>query len=110
MQQTRLNRLFDRLAEGLGDWLSNPWRRWSVLIISLLSGNFLGTAISTISGQTAELDIVVAAILVALTEFVSRVTYGSRPNTARSLVVQIPNALKLGLTYSLFVEAFKLGS
>jgi hypothetical protein len=110
MQQTRLNRLFDRLTGELGNWLSNPWRRWSVLIISLLLGNFLGTAISTISGQTAELDIVVAAILVALTEFVSRVVYGSRPNTARSLVVQIPNALKLGLIYSLFVEAFKLGS
>jgi len=110
MQQTRLNRLFDRLIRALGDWLSNPWRRWSVLIISLLLGNFLGTAISTISGQTAELDIVVAAILVALAELVSRVTYGTRPDTARSLLVQIPNALKLGLIYSLFVEAFKLGS
>jgi hypothetical protein len=110
MQNTRLNTLLDGIATKLGSWLQNPWRRLSVLIISLLLGNFLGPAISTIAGQKAELDIIMAAILVALTELISRIVYGSRPETARSLLLQIPNTLKLGLTYSLFVEAFKLGS
>lgn len=110
MQNTRLNTLFDATANQLGNWLRNPWRRFSVLLISLLLGNFLGTAIATISGQEAELDVVISAILVAITELISRITYRSKPETARSLVIEVPNALKLGLIYSLFVEAFKLGS
>lgn len=110
MQNTRLNNLFDTLAAQLGGWLRNPWRRLSVLIISLLLGNFLGTAISTVSGQQADLDILVSGILVFLTELISRVAYGGTAEMRRSLPVQILNALKLGLMYSLFVEAFKLGS
>ncbi|MBF2028271.1 MAG: DUF565 domain-containing protein [Oscillatoriales cyanobacterium C42_A2020_001] len=110
MQNTRLNTLFDTTVRGLGSWLQNPWRRLSVLIISLLFGNFLGTAISTISGQQADLDILVAGILVGVTELVNRIAYGTTQATRRSLPVQMINALKVGLVYSLFVEAFKLGS
>jgi hypothetical protein len=110
MQNTRLSTLFDTIADGLGSFFRNPWRRLSLLLISLLLGNFLGTAISTVSGQQADLDILVAAILVLGTEAISRLAYRSSPNMARSLPVQILNALKIGLTYSLFVEAFKLGS
>lgn len=110
MQNTRLTTLFDTTAANLGGWLRNPWRRLSVIIIALLLGNFLGTAVSTISGQKADLDVIVAAILVAMTELVSRIAYGSKAETRRSLLIQILNALKLGLIYSLFVEAFKLGS
>jgi len=110
MQNTRLTTLFDATAANLGGWLRNPWRRLSVMIISLLLGNFLGTAVSTISGQRADLDIVVAAILVALTELVSRIAYGVNAERQRSLLIQMLNTLKIGLIYSLFVEAFKLGS
>lgn len=110
MQNTRLNNLFDTLARQAGAWLQNPWRRLSVLIISLLLGNFLGTAISTVSGQQADLDILVSGILVFTTEFINRLAYSGSVDVRRSLPVQMLNTLKLGLVYSLFVEAFKLGS
>jgi hypothetical protein len=110
MQNTRLNTLFDTAINGLGRWFRNPWRRFSVVIISFLLGNFLGIAIPTVSGQKADLDIVVSAILVTLTELVSRFAYGTNAETRQSLPVQLVNALKLGLMYGLFVEAFKLGS
>ncbi len=110
MQNTRINRLIDVLGERFRGWLSNPWRRISLLLISLLFGTFLGTAISTIAGQSADWDIVVAGLLVLLTELANLLVYaGSRPGT-RSLWVEMLNALKLGLTYNLFVEALKLGS
>ncbi len=110
MQNTRLNTLVDTLGDRFERWLRNPWRRTSLLIISLLFGIFLGTAISTVAGQQANLDISVAAILVLLTESVSRIIYGTTERIAKSLLGQIVNALKIGLTYSLFVEALKLGS
>jgi Protein of unknown function (DUF565) len=110
MQNTRLTTLLDDTLDRLGGWLRNPWRRLSVLIISLLFGNFLGPAISTITGQQAQLDVVVAAVLLAGTELVSWVVYRPRGDRPRSLVLAIPNAIKMGLIYSLFVEALKLGS
>jgi len=110
MQNTRINRLIDVLSDQFRDWLSNPWRRISVLLISLLFGNFLGTAISTIAGQSANWDIIVAGLLVLLTELVNRLVYGGRRPAVSSLWVEMLNALKIGLTYNLFVEAFKLGS
>ncbi|MEG4022668.1 DUF565 domain-containing protein [Microcoleus sp. S13C4] len=110
MQNTRINRLIDVLGDRFGGWLSNPWRRISLLIISLLFGTFLGTAISTIAGQSADWDIIAAGLLVLLTEFANWLVYGGRRSAARSLWVEMLNALKIGLTYNLFVEAFKLGS
>ncbi len=109
MQNTRLNNLFDATNGQLGRWLFNPWRRLSVLTISLLFGFFLGTAVATTAGQSANWDIITAAILVALCEIVGRIYY-RQGGGGRSFWVEALNALKIGLTYSLFVEAFKLGS
>ena len=111
MQNTRLNNLLDVVGARLGGWLRNPWRRLSLMVISLLFGIFLGTAISTSAGQVAEWDIIAAAILVVFTEFAGWIFYTiNRRRGTRSLVIDMLNALKIGLTYSLFVEPFKLGS
>ncbi len=121
MQNTRLNTLIDRTTRKFTQWAQNPWRRLSLIIISLLFGNFLASAIATTTGQTADLDITVSAILLGITEFISWVVYSndaSRRQAAnipvgviqRPLWIAIINSLKLGLIYGLFVEAFKLGS
>jgi hypothetical protein len=110
MQNTRLNNLFNVIAENLRIWFINPWRRITVIIISFLFGFFLGSAIATTSGQTAEWDTVAAAIVVIVTEIASRLFY-SRDSLARQVLwLQATNYLKIGITYSLFLEAFKLGS
>lgn len=81
------------------------------MAISLLFGIFLGTAISTTAGQAADWDIIAAGLLVLFTEFASFIFYRlNRGVASRSFLVDMLNALKIGLTYSLFVEAFKLGS
>lgn len=110
MQNTRLNGLVDATTRQLQRWLFNPWRRLSLLVISVLLGFFLGSAVSTTAGQAADWDITAAAILVALSEVIDRIYYSRNRQTGRPLWVELLNALKIGLTYSLFVEAFKLGS
>ncbi len=110
MQNTRLSTLVDVTTRQVVTWLSNPWRRISLLIISLLFGYFFASAIATVAGQKANLDISVAALLLLFTEAVSRFVYGSNRRVTQSLVIQMLNSLKIGMTYSLFVEAFKLGS
>lgn len=110
MQNTRLNRLFDVLREQLGLWLQNPWRRISLLIISLLFGTFMGTAVSTSAGQSANWDVLVGAVLLMFTEAVNRLVYGRGQGSRRLLWLEMLNSFKLGLSYNLFVEALKLGS
>jgi hypothetical protein len=118
MQNTRLNNLINVVLGQLGQWFTNPWRHLSLVLISLLLGVFLGTAIPTTAGQAANWDVIAAGVLVLFTEAVSRIVYGSnrrrRQSTEgfprRSLLAETINALKIGLTYSLFVEAFKIGS
>jgi Protein of unknown function (DUF565) len=113
MQNTRLSTLIDQSLTRLVIFLRNPWRRLSVLIISILSGNFLATVISTISGQKADLDVVVAIFLLLLNEIVSWLVYRGDPrppDSQRTLIIESLNGIKLGMTYGLFVEAFKLGS
>ncbi|NER26976.1 MAG: DUF565 domain-containing protein [Symploca sp. SIO1C4] len=118
MQNTRLNNLFDVTLSRLGQWFINPWRRISIIVISLLLGIFLGTAVSTTAGQTADWDVLAAGVLIVFTETISRFVYGSnrrRDSSTQglsrgSLLVESVNALKIGLVYSMFLEAFKLGS
>lgn len=118
MQNTRLNTLINALGSRLGGWLLNPWRRLSLGIISLLFGNFFAISISSIAGQTADLDVVISLFLLLFVEIVSRLVYGTSrsvmPSGAaskpRALFLEMLNAFKLGMVYGLFVEAFKLGS
>lgn len=110
MQNTRLNGLINNTNRQLEKWFFNPWRRLSLLVIGFLFGFFLGTAVATTAGQTANWDIITAAILVALCEIVDRIYYSRNRPAIRPLWTEALNAVKIGLTYSLFVEAFKLGS
>lgn len=111
MQRTRLNQLIDVLLFRLTEWLRNPWRKTSLLLISLLFGIFLSNIISTVSGQIAALDVLIAAYLLLFTELVNFWVYGR--SNRRNLIdfwLGVLNAFKLGLVYNFFVEAFKLGS
>ncbi|MEM1170203.1 MAG: DUF565 domain-containing protein [Cyanobacteria bacterium P01_H01_bin.35] len=110
MQSTRINRLLNVIFERFKQWLLNPWRRISLLIISLLFGNFAATAVSTIAGQEGYLDVLYALICLLITEILNWLVYGSKGKIARSLGIDILNGFKIGFTYGLFLEAFKLGS
>lgn len=117
MQRTRLSTLVDGATTRFNRWLFNPWRRISVLLISLLGGNFFGVAIAAISGQAAEQDVLLAAVLVVLAETISRIVYGRRwrnrqneADLATPLLYEALNGFKIGVMYALAVEAFKLGS
>lgn len=113
MQQTRLNSLVSTAGGQIELLFNNPWRRMSLSIISLLMGFFMGSAIVTSAGQDAVWDITGAAILLVFAELVSKWVYRRRKNasdTRRPLLMEVLNLFKVGLTYSLFLEAFKLNS
>jgi len=112
VQNTRLNNLLVAIAQGLGGWLQNPWRRTSVQLLAVLGGFFAASALITTAGQEAAWDLSMAGILAVGCELASIVVY--RQANARGdrspLLLSILNLFKLGLIYGLFLEAFKLGS
>lgn len=117
MQRTRLNTLVTVAGDRLDLLFSNPWRRISLSLISILFGFFMGSAIATTAGQDAIWDIPAAAVVFTLTELISKFVYGGRSRRStdsrplrRSLYIDVLNLFKVGLIYSLFLEAFKLGS
>lgn len=118
MQNTRLNNLVNGALARFGRWFANPWRHLSLVLMSLLLGTFLGSAIPATAGQAAKLDLVGAGVLILFTEMISWIVYGKSPqgrpltenSRGLSLLTQVLNAMKIGMTYSMFVEAFKLGS
>jgi Protein of unknown function (DUF565) len=120
MQNTRLNTLVDRVGNQFNQWSKNPWRRLSLIIIGLLFGNFLASAIATTTGQRTNLDVFVSLLLLSTVESISWLTYGTRAGQRsaadniiigqRPFLIAILNSIKLGLIYGLFVEALKLGS
>ena len=113
MQRTRLATLIEATSTRFSRWIFNPWRRLSLVIIGLLFGNFFAISISAVAGQVAELDVVVSAVLLFFVELISWLVYrrpAQKADQQNSLFLEIMNALKLGLIYGLFVEAFKLGS
>ena len=137
MQRTRLNTLFNQIVLKFRQWVFNPWRRLSLVLLSLLFGNFFATALSATAGQTAKLDVTISAFLVIGVELISWLYYRFTPRKlsankinqsiadtpaitplgleqgpvrSRSTLAESLNAFKLGVIYGLFVEAFKLGS
>ncbi|MDJ0509870.1 MAG: DUF565 domain-containing protein [Crocosphaera sp.] len=110
MQRTRLNTLVETTQNRFDEAFKNPWRRISLSLISVLFGFFIGQSVSITAGQEAYWDITVGIFLLIFTETISRITYSQGNKKLRSFSIDILNLFKIGITYSLYVEALKLGS
>ena len=110
MQRTRINTLVETTQTRFNEVFKNPWRRISLSLLSVLLGFFVGQAVSITAGQEAYWDITVGVLLLIFTETISRITYSQNKKKERSLSMDILNLFKIGVTYSLYIEALKLGS
>ncbi|MGK7898986.1 MAG: DUF565 domain-containing protein [Xenococcus sp. (in: cyanobacteria)] len=114
MQQTRLNTLINKAGDQVELLFNNPWRRISLSLISLLMGFFMGSAIVSSAGQDAVWDITGAAIVLVFVELSSKWIYGQNKKSSamvrKFLFSEMLNLFRIGITYSLFLEAFKLNS
>jgi hypothetical protein len=110
MQNTRLSSAVTTLGRQITRELVNPWRRIAVLLIALLFGIYSGVAFSSIAGQLSYWDVVVAALILLGCEVISSFFYSNRFNFRRKILGEALYAFKLGVTYSLFLIAFILGS
>ena len=92
----------------ISQWANNPWRRYSVSLIILLIGYFLGSSLGMVSAVLELMDPVAAFLSVAFLEILIVFRRNFRLNRERKFLVLIIDALRLGLFYGFFTESLKL--
>ncbi len=108
LQSTRLQTNIGQANGRLEQWAINPWRRFSLLIIFLLTGFFGGTAITSIAGVLGQMDPVASLVIVGLCELSVRLRRNWVKKGVLPLAIQLIDCFRLGILYGLFMEAFKL--
>ena len=107
-QSTSLHRSFGEGLERLESWAINPWRRYSLLLIVLLIGFFLGTSIGTINGVLALMDPIGAFLTVLIMEIMVRFRRNWLNKNRNLLSLHIIDFARVGFLYGLLLEGFKL--
>ncbi len=92
----------------LSIWANNPWRRYSISLIILLSGYFLGSSLGMVSAVVELMDPVAAFLSVVFIEVLIVLRRNFRFESKKKFLVLLLDSLRLGLFYGFFTESLKL--
>ncbi len=89
-------------------WANNPWRRYSISLIILLIGYFLGSSLGMVSAVVELMDPVSAFLSVVFIEILIVLRRNFRFEKKKKFLVLLLDSLRLGLFYGFFTESLKL--
>ena len=92
----------------LSIWADNPWRRYSISLITLLIGYFLGSSLGMVSAVVELMDPVAAFLSVVFIEILIVFRRNFRFEKKKKFLVLLLDSLRLGLFYGFFTESLKL--
>ena len=92
----------------LSFWANNPWRRYSIALVILLIGYFLGSSLGMVSAVVELMDPVAAFLSVVFIEFLILLRRNFRFERKKKFLVLLLDSLRLGLFYGFFTESLKL--
>ena len=92
----------------LSIWAENPWRRYSISLITLLIGYFLGSSLGMVSAVVELMDPVAAFLSVVFIEILIVLRRNLRLEKKKKFLVLLLDSLRLGLFYGFFTESLKL--
>ena len=92
----------------LSIWANNPWRRYSISLIILLIGYFLGSSLGMVSAVVELMDPVSAFLSVVFIEILIVLRRNFRFEKKKKFLVLLLDSLRLGLFYGFFTESLKL--
>ena len=92
----------------LSIWANNPWRRYSISLIVLLIGYFLGSSLGMVSAVVELMDPVAAFLSVVFIEILIVLRRSFRFEKTKKFLVLLLDSLRLGLFYGFFTESLKL--
>ena len=108
MQKTNYSRLTNQISSFLFDFLISSWRSKSIGLISVLSGYFLFANFLTKFISEGRNELVMVPVLMLVVELIIRI----RPYPRSKLfdLWSIVDRVRIGASYAVILEAFKLGS
>jgi len=92
----------------LSIWANNPWRRYSISLIILLIGYFLGSSLGMVSAVVELMDPIAAFLSVVFIEILIVIRRNFRFERKKRFLLLLLDSLRLGLFYGFFTESLKL--
>ncbi len=109
MQKTKFRQFIDLLLLFINSLVTDSWSKRSILLISLLSGYYFTNSLISFLLDKSVNTIFLAISLIIIMELSIRTSLISKfPNL--SIFIRLINNFRIGSSYSLILEAFKLGS
>jgi len=108
IQSTGLRNNFGRLIDRLDIWTINPWRKYSLIVIAILTGFFIGSSIGMINGVLALMDPIGALWILVILEIMIRLRNYYIFSGKKTSLLFIIDYLRIGIIYGLISEGFKL--
>ena len=108
MQKTKFSRITDQVNNLLFGFLRSSWKSKSINIISVLTGYFLFANFVTKFISEGRNELIMVPIIILIIELIIRF----KPSTNSGLfnLWLIVDKVRIGATYAIILEAFKLGS
>ena len=109
MQKTKFRKFLDLLLTSLNPIISDSWSTRSLLLLSLLTGFYFTNSFLSFLLDKSVNTIFLAILILLIMEISIRTSLVSK-NFKFSILILTINNLRIGSTYALILEAFKLGS
>ena len=106
MQKTKFREFLDSLAIIINPIISDTWSKRSILLLSLLFGFYFTNSLISFLLDKSVNTIFLAIIILLIMEVAIRSYLISK----YSIPVTIINNIRIGSTYALILESYKLGS
>ena len=108
MQKTKFSRFNDQFNKLLFGFLSSSWKSKSISIIAVLTGYFLFANFVTKFISEGRNELIMVPIIIIIIEFIIRI----KPSQSSNLFNfwSLVDKVRIGATYAVILEAFKLGS
>jgi len=107
-QKTKFQLKVIENIQSLSTWANNPWRRYSLSLITLLIGYFLGSSLGMVSAVVELMDPIAAFLAVVFIEILIILRRNFRSARKKRFLVLLLDSLRLGLFYGFFTESLKL--
>ena len=107
-QKTKFQQKIVENIQTLSIWANNPWRRYSISLITLLIGYFFGSSLGMVSAVVEIVDPLAAFLSLVFIEILIVLRRNIRFNKKKKFLVLLLDSLRLGLFYGFFTESLKL--
>jgi len=108
MQNTNFSRIIDQSNNIIFGFISSTWKSKSISLLSILTGYFLFANFITKFISEGKNELVMVPIIILFIEFLIRIKPSSKSKSFKFWLVI--DKVRIGSTYAVILEAFKLGS